>query len=266
MSMNVNSRKNIIICCSHNNRIELFFKKINKNNNNYTNKSFNNCSVIKCYKKNNYVNFMMIYAGESYNDTVSVCTISSGCWDIDSFNKFFNKYSYKINIPDNTEIYLIRHALGVHNKMNVLQKIFNFKKDSELDIIGIEQAKRLGNFLKTYIKNNYTNPNLYFSASHLVRTQQTIGIIMNKMNINKKIYIVPCIHEINIASDAFILSLFQYIPIASNIPRCRNDSNMCNKLDVVNNNYNIDWAYYMKHNKRCNNDDMISTIIKTVFN
>jgi hypothetical protein len=260
---------NIIICCSHNNRLECFFRHIN---NNYINKSFNNCAIIRCYKDNNNVKFMMIYEGESYGtDIASICSITNGCWDIVSFNNYFNNYSYDIKLPDNTEIFLIRHALGVHNKMSIIQKIFNLRIDSVLDIIGIEQAKRLGIFLKGYIDNFYKNNNIVFTASHLTRTQQTIGIIMNMMNIINininKIYIVPCIHELNISSNTCGSSIIEYIPIASNIPRCRNNNNSCDKLDILNNIYDVDWSYYIEFNKlsiTCKNTDIISQIINTV--
>jgi hypothetical protein len=265
----INYNTKITLCCTHNNRLECFFRNININNN-YTNKSFNNCAIIRCYKDNNNVKFMMIYEGESSgDDIVSICSMSGGCWDIVSFNNYFNNYSYDINLPDNTEIFLIRHALGVHNKMSLIQKIFNLKIDSILDNIGIEQAKRLGIFIKGYIENFYKNINININlvASHLIRTQQTIGIIMTMMNINNKICIAPCIHELNISSNRCDTSIIDYIPVASNIPKCRNNNNGCDKLNILNNNYNIDWTYYIEFNKsniKCNETDIISQVIKTI--
>ncbi len=262
----ITNDKKIIICCTHNNRLECFFRNINIDNN-YTNKSFNNCVIIRCYKDNNNVKFTMIYEGESNGDVVSLCSLTSGCWDIISFNNYFNNYSYDINLPDNTEIFLLRHALGVHNKMSIIQKIFNFNIDSPLDIIGIEQAKRAGKFLKGYLNNFYKNIIIILTASHLIRTQQTIGIIMNMMNIINKIYIVPCIHELNISNNSCESSIINCIPIASNIPKCRNNDNSCDKLNILNNNYEVDWDYYTEFNKSkidCKNTDIISQIINTV--
>jgi hypothetical protein len=270
---NNNTNTNIILCGTHNNRLECYFKSINKD---YPNKAFNNCVIIKCYKDiNNNVKFNMIYEGESTgDDKISICSLTNGCWDIVSFNNYFNNYSYNINLPNNTEIYLIRHALGVHNKMNVVQKIFNTKKDSILDIMGIDQAERAGLFLKGYIKKFYKNitmSSISFMASHLIRTQQTIGIIMKMLEIKDTIYIVPCSHEL-IFSNNCDSSILEYIPIASNMPNCTNNSGTCNMLTNFSNieryntySININWDYYMefyKLNKKCKDTNIISEIIK----
>jgi len=149
-------------------------------------------------------------------------------------------------------------------------RTFNLNIDSVLDIIGIEQAKRLGLFIKGYIDNFYNNAIIVFTASHLIRTQQTIGIIMNMMNININIniiYIVPCIHELNISNNRCDTGIINNIPIASNIPKCKNNNNNCDKLNILNNIYNVDWTYYIEFNKsniKCNETDMITQIIKTI--
>jgi bisphosphoglycerate-dependent phosphoglycerate mutase len=278
-----NNNTNIILCGTHNNRLQCYFKNLNKNNE-YPNKSFNNCVIIRCYRENNKVKFNMIYEGETNGENIaSLCSISNGCWDIVSFNNYFNKYSYDINLPPNTEIFLIRHGLGVHNKMNLLKKIINTKIDSQLDPIGLNQAMRAGIFLKGYIyssnnsSNNSTNNNITFTASHLMRAQQTIAIIMKMLEINKPIYIVPCSHEVNIGSNNCDSNILELVQVASNIPTCTNNSGLCSKLSrfsdpIINNininiNYNqvdLNWDYYMEFNKsnKCQNTDMISEIIK----
>ena len=263
-----NNQKNIILCGTHNNRLECYFKNIN---NNFPNKFFNNCVIIKCYRINNKVKFSMIYEGEDiYN--------LNNNWDILSFNQYINNFSYDIDLPNNTEIFLIRHALGVHNKMNLLEKVFNLKIDSQLDNIGFEQAERAGIFLRGYLKNFYDNNKLFFMASHLVRTQQTIGIIMKMLelinSINQRLFIVPCSHELNNSSNNCDASILEYIPIASNIPRCKNNNNDCNLLTNFPKKYNnykvdINWDYYMnfyKSNKKCQNTNMIAEIINLYLN
>jgi hypothetical protein len=265
-----NNNINIILCGTHNNRLECYFKSINDKN--FQTKSFNNCVIIKCYKSNNQVKFNMIYEGEQHgNDKVSISSIRNGTWDIISFNNYFNSKSYDINLPMNTEIYLIRHALGVHNKMNIVQQIVNLKIDSELDIIGIEQAKRTGIFLKGYISNFYKQNSINFMASHLIRTQQTIGIIMTMLNIISPIYIVPCSHELIYSGDKHCDSLLiQKIPVASNIPKCRDNTNTCGIMTILSNiNININWDYYMefyKLNKKCQDTDIVSEIINMRYN
>ncbi len=269
-----NNNTNIILCGTHNNRLEYFFNNINKDNN-YINKRFNNCVIIRCFREDDKIKFNMIYEGETTGDDfVSICSMTNGCWDIISFNNYFNNYSYDIDLPDNTEIYLIRHGLGIHNKMNFLQKIFNCKKDSQLDPIGLEQAKRAGIFLKGYLEMFYKKINITFTASHLMRAQQTIAIIMKMLGILDSLYIVPCSHEIIFSSlykcdDIFI----QNLPVPSNMPNCTDNSGTCGKLTVFSDPYNnyfdnyevvLNWDYYMNFYKSstCKETDMVSEIIK----
>jgi broad specificity phosphatase PhoE len=257
---------NVILCVTHNNRLECFFRSIEKD---YPNKAFNNCVVIKCYNENDKLKFKMIYEGESYNSKHYKKT----AWTINSFNNFFNNNNYNINniiLPKNTDILLIRHALGVHNKMSSLEILFNFKKDSQLDVIGIEQSERAGIFLKKLLESK----KLYFMASHLVRTQQTIAIIMKMINLRQPIYIVPCSHELNVVNNCYNSScdnsILQKFPILSNMPKCKDNSNSCNKLtnfsgvDVYA-NYKVDlnWDYYINYNNnKCQNTNILEQIIK----
>jgi phosphohistidine phosphatase SixA len=274
-SLNYNNynNMNIILCGTHNNRLECYFKYINKYNE-YTNKSFNNCVIIRCYRENNKVKFNMIYEGESKgDDIVSVCSMTNRCWDIVSFNNYFNNYSYDIDLPHNTEIFLIRHGLGVHNKMNILQKILNTKKDSQLDPIGLEQAMRAGIFLKGYLYSNNINININitFMASYLMRAQQTIAIIMKMIEIEKQIYIVPCSHELIYSGNGNCDSnILQNLPIASNKPICTDNSGTCGKLSVFSDpntldNYEVklNWDYFMEFNKsnKCQDTNMVAEII-----
>ena len=255
---------NVILCGTHNNRLECFFRSIEKD---YPNKAFNNCVVIKCYNENDKLKFKMIYEGESYN----LKHYKKSAWTIDSFNNFFNNKNYNIILPPNTDILLIRHALGVHNKRSLLRTIFNFEKDSQLDVIGIEQSERAGIFLKSLRLKN-----IYFMASHLVRTQQTIAIIMKMINLIKPIYIVPCAHELNLVNNCYNSScdnsILQKFPILSNMPKCRYNSNSCDKLTNFSGvdiyaNYKVDinWDYYINYynnNNKCENTNILEQIIK----
>jgi phosphohistidine phosphatase SixA len=258
-----NNNINLLLCCTHNNRLRDYFKNINDKD--YTNKPFKNCVIIKCYKIDNKVKFTMIYEGFLNEDDKYIG------WDIVSFNNYFNNKYFDINLPSNTEIYLIRHAVALHNKMNIVQKMFNFNIDSNLHTIGLEQAAKTGIFLKGYISQFYKNTSIKFTASHLIRTQQTIGIIMKMFQIKETIYIVPCSHELIYCADGNgDASLIQKIPVASNIPRCRNNNDTCSNLSIHNTIYDIDdininWDYYMKFyklNKKCQDTNIILEIIK----
>ncbi len=266
IEFNIKNNKKIILCGTHNNRLECFFNTINKIEGH--NKSFNNCVIIKCYREGAKAKFKMIYEGETWNgtsDVTSLCSnpfgLSKRCWNIVSFNSYFDNFSYDINLPIDTEVFLIRHGLGVHNKMNILKKFINTQNDSPLDPIGIEQAKRAGVFLNGYFKNFYNNIVIKYSASHLIRAQQTIAEIMKQIEKeNKIIYIIPCTHEILFSNKCDAPSLLNKIPIASNIPNCTNNEYPCNKLD----NIDINWDYYMdfyKNEKTCENTNIIEIII-----
>ncbi len=263
---NLSFSENVILCGTHNNRLECFFRSIEKD---YPNKSFNNCVIIKCYHNNNKVKFKMIYEGEPHN---SKHLFIKNTWTLDSFNNFFNNNSYNILLPPNTDILLIRHALGVHNKRSLLGTLFNFKKDSELDVIGIDQSERAGVFLKKQLESK----KIYFMASHLVRTQQTIAIIMKMLNLIQPIYIVPYAHELNIVNNSYNSScdnsILQKFPILSNIPKCRDNTNSCDKLTNFSGvdlyaDYKVDinWDYYINLNNssaKYQNTTILEQIIK----
>ncbi len=248
--------RNVILCCSHNNRLECFFRSIEKD---YPKKAFNNCVIIKYYNNK----FEMIYVGEKYESS----THNKECWDIESFNNFFSNRTYNFDLPNNTEVLLIRHALGVHNKMSLLEKIFNFKKDSQLDTDGIFQAQRAGEFLKQYLTGV---SNLLFMASSLIRTQQTIAVIMITLNKKQDILVVTCNHELNYVSNGVCDSHFiQKIPILSNIPRCKDSNNSCDKLTnfsgvVKYKDYNIsiNWNHYI--NKNCQDTNILLEILEII--
>ena len=251
---------NIIICGTHNNRLKCFFYNINKNKS----KHFKNCAVIKCFKNNNILNFNMIYSGEG-KDNINV-------WTVEEFNNM--SYSTYIPIPDYTEIYLIRHGMGFHNQSIINNMIY---KDAKLNDTGINQAINCGNFLNTYFENYSKYPiNYYFEASHLIRTQQTISLIIKQLNINNSIYISPCTHEIIYSNSGNCDSLLiNKIQPNSNIPNCSyndvvNNDVVINESCKIVNNIEINWDYYItfyKNNKKCSNTNMINEIINTfLFN
>jgi hypothetical protein len=276
--------KKIIISGTHNNRLECFFNKYL-----YKSKHFSNCAIIRCYTDVNTnisrVCFSLIYTGDHNN---------SSYWLLDEFNNNFKTKKFNINLAEDTEIFLIRHGKGIHNNGDsLLDKLYyhslseNNVIDPSLDRRGVDQAKAAGKFLNGYL-NNYINSKIYFTASHLIRTQQTVGLIMEQMNLKSSIYIAPCTHEIiyikpqvipqGISNDDCDCSLLQNIPVRSNTPKCNID-NMCPSLtkfchtDCYNTNpIPLNWDYYklfytqseFKSNEKCCNTNMIHQIIRTI--
>jgi hypothetical protein len=273
---------NIIICGTHNNRLECFFSKYFKDFK-YKSKTFNNCVIIRCFKLNGHIKFNMIYEGENEEGgnkfKLSSCYKSNACWGIKEFNIYFNSINLKsLDIPDNTEIFLVRHGQGVHNKVNIFEKIYNNMADAQLNTTGSGQAERAGVFLSGYIKAYYTYINIFWEASHLVRTQQTIGLMMKQFNnINNIINIAPCTHELIYKNDGMCDAAYrQMIPINSNTPRCNSENSKTDETCKILTNFNIDnsieysvkinWDYYnffYNSNLKCEETNMIDQIIRT---
>lgn len=102
-------------------------------------------------------------------------------------------------------IYLIRHGEGEHNVKETgikgISKKMGIKPlDAPLTVNGIEQANVCGIFLANYFEQKYEK--IYFFASYLRRSQQTVACIANKIqtkvdaSISHKIVILSCINEI----------------------------------------------------------------------
>ena len=252
-----------IICATHNNRLKKIFKDLDKSlDKSAPIRSFNNCAIIRFYRDSDIVKVEMIYEGDPYDK--SMCGSESGCWNKDTFNNFYRDKTFSITMAPNTEVLLVRHGLGVHNQMSILQQAINLKKDSQLTEIGIKQAEDAGLFLKNYVNNR----TLVFMASHLLRTQQTISVIMDALGKKQTVYIVPYAHEINyVGSDNHIL---QYMPVAINMPKCKSANNSCDKLTYFSgvNKYegfevDINWDYYTNfsnNNMKYQNTDLLYQI------
>ena len=266
--------KKIIISGTHNNRLECFFNKFFLKT-----KHFGNCAIIRCYDNNR---ISLIYTGD-HND--------NSYWLLDEFNSLCKNINLgsDMNISEDTEIYLIRHGKGIHNHdQSLLEKMYynslQETKDPSLDQIGVRQAKAAGNFLKYYINNLLAdNYKIYFTASHLIRTQQTIGLIMEQMNIKSQIYIAPCTHELiyvkpEVSVSDCDCSVLQNVPVKTNTPNC-DINNMCPLLtkfchtDCYNTNpIPLNWDYYklfysqskFKTKQTCCNNNMIYQIINTI--
>jgi hypothetical protein len=231
-----------IILVSHSKRIRKFIDQFFDNFD--INKRFMNCAILKLYNDdNNFVNIKLIYKGDldpSENRARDIY------YDIDEFNSF-NYKTKKLVMPNNVNIYLIRHAQGYHNLNNTLIKKIkslnnnHILKDPQLTEKGKIQAKNTGLFLKNIINNN-----ILCFCSILLRTRETISLILNqfdfnKIKFNKEIYVLPGAHEITnfIIPELFIINNGQCVNKYSN--------RILYNCDFIINDINIfkfNWNYY----------------------
>lgn len=253
----------LIICGTHGIRMVCFLKSLFPS---IPKKIIKNCSIIRCYTHNNTTMLNMIYEGES-NHTKD--------WTMNDINKYLTT-SINIPLPANTELFFIRHGHGIHNDINIIDRIRTDLTDAMLTSAGVSQAERAGGFLASYINMNYIQPNIFFEASTLRRTMQTIAIIMSKLPnvMNKMIHIVPCVNEIlyhaNGYCDASFINNIGNAIIKENQPVCNNYMNGCDMLHtlcvdcVKDKQFIIRWEYFMKfkENNSCKDTNIINQILE----
>lgn len=250
----INTPINIIICGTHGMRMSCFLKSLIPD---LPNKIIKNCSIIRCYKENGNTLLKMIYEGEGHNSIISE-------WKMDDINKYINK-PISISIPDNFELFFIRHGKGQHNGINMVQRLTTDLTDAMLVADGVSQAERAGGFLSSYIKMNYVEPSIFYEASMLRRTIQTIAIIMNKIPAtkNKYIHIVPCVNELPYHGggqcDKSIINDVGNKIFSENKSVCV-DNNICT-IDGLN--ADVKWDYFMEFKKtgKCDSTNMINEML-----
>jgi len=262
--------KNIIII-SHSRRIRKLLKDYFINN---LNKRLKNCCIllIKFDTNNNKTKIKMINEGSiDINEKRDM----SKYYTLDNFNEL-DIYSDKLIVPENINIFIIRHAQGYHNLTHsIVDKtikktkiFFNLTedvelKDPQLTNNGIKQAKNCGKILNKYIiDNNLDRSNFLCFCSILYRTRQTIKYILSHCNLNtSNIYVLPCNHELSNINNENDL----------NYGRCKYESEQdlyeCKSIQiefddesVENNKKNIHWNYYInfkENNNTCINTNMI---------
>ena len=131
------------------------------------------------------------------------------------YNNFDNNdykifYSSNLIIPDNINIYLIRHAQAIHNITSKFKRIFVWNADPSITIEGLNQINELILFIKNNFYNN-NNENI-FCSSELYRSQQTAFKLMRGLNENKKILILPNIGEIIFENELINNAVSTFIP------------------------------------------------------
>jgi broad specificity phosphatase PhoE len=189
-------KRNILIT-THSKRLRQFLSKYFIN---FDRKlRFKNCAIIHLYFDDK-TKIKLIYEGEidkyeNKNDKLYYNVINFNNADI---------YSNILIVPSNTNIFLIRHAQGYHNANNTFIKKFmasfdnTILKDPQLTQTGHIQAKNAGEILdKYFIENNLSKKLCLLFCSVLLRTRETLNIILDQMNIyDKEIIILPMSNEI----------------------------------------------------------------------
>ena len=175
------------------------------------------------------------------------------------------------------EIYIIRHGEASHNVSSV-----NFKKDTILTNQGIIDTKRTGEELSLLL-NLTKNDKIYYFASDLKRTRQTLSIINEqlkknpKLNLPKEIIVAPCSKELSYTHTGDCdAKNYKFIPF-ENRHVCSSSQTQCvsNCLDVNTNDLcccakgglKINWDYYNEfHNKKlhCRFTSLVQEIIKII--
>lgn len=246
------NKRNIIIV-SHSKRLRQFISKYFINFN--RKKRFKNCAILHIFFDNINTKIKLIYDGEidkseNRND--------NEYYKINTFNKL-NIFSNRLIVPENINIFIIRHAQGYHNANNTLiKKVFaNFNskilKDPQLTDIGINQAKKSGEFLNKYFIDNKLNKKLcILFCSVLLRTRETLNIILDQMNIfDNELIILPMSNEIT------NFTIPEHLIINKHM--CTNDKTqrLIYKCDTIidknNNSRHINWKYFYEFKKNIDN-------------
>lgn len=249
-------KQNIIIV-SHSKRLRQFISKYFINFN--RRKRFKNCAILHIFFDNINTKIRLIYDGEIDKDENRN---DNAYYRVDIFNKL-NIFSNKLIIPENINIFIIRHAQGYHNANNTLIKkiVANFDnkilKDPQLTDIGIEQAKKSGKFLDKYFSDQKLDKKLcILFCSVLLRTRETLNIILDNMKIyDKELIILPMSHEIT------NFTLPEHLIIDRHMCKNNETHRLIYKCDTIADNNNnlrhINWKYFyeFRKNKNYNNHD-----------
>jgi broad specificity phosphatase PhoE len=257
-----NETRNIILV-SHSKRIRSF---IYKNFINFEKKlRFRNCAILHIYFDINTQTTLikLLYAGntdknENRNDT--------SYYTCDSFNNL-NIYSNTLIVPENINIFMIRHAQGYHNANNTAFKkfiaYFNTKilKDPQLTDIGINQAKKAGEYLNKYFTEYNLNKKLCITfCSVLLRTRETLNIVLDELKIyDKDIIILPCSNEISSFNEK------EYIAFDNHMCKDNDDRNLykCDYIKGKEIKRNINWTYFNEFKQNYNKTDDVNMIYQT---
>jgi bisphosphoglycerate-dependent phosphoglycerate mutase len=260
MDFNLNNEYRNIVIVTHSKRMRSFLYKNFYNINKKI--RFRNCAIIKIFYdiNNDKTVAKLIYSGETdKNENRN----NNSYYTLSKFNNL-NVCSDSLIVPQNINIFLIRHAQGYHNANNTFFKKFiasfnwNILKDPQLTQIGNSQAINAGKFLKIYFKEHNLNTNLcIIFCSVLLRTRETINIILDELEIyNKDIIILPCSNEISSFDEP------EYISFDNHMCKADEKQRIVYKCDNIGNkniSRNINWTFFEEFKKKYNKYDIDNT-------
>lgn len=159
--------------------------------------------------------------------------------------------------PQKHTIYIIRHGESAHNVRRI-----NFENDTTLTEYGESETGKTGLFLSRVLDSPGTpRSEIYYFASDLKRTRQTMAIISGKLVSDKftkpnKIIILPCSTELRyvagVRGTCYHTNSRKFIPFENRVTcksqcasDCINDKVAMDKLCCcAEGNLKIDWYWY----------------------
>jgi bisphosphoglycerate-dependent phosphoglycerate mutase len=176
---------------------------------------------------------------------------------LSSLHIFSDDFDKHLGNCKTLNIYMVRHAEGIHNKPTKIEKIIGFISstylDPELNKDGIQQANTLAT--NGILKNiNFD----YIFVSDLKRTRDTIGIILSTntfLNDIKEFFILSCSHELDYIKNGKCDEGVQLTLIEDenkmncNIKKDNTIDDICKSIQISNKNIKLNWDYYFEFYK-----------------
>jgi broad specificity phosphatase PhoE len=276
--------KHVILVATHSYRLQCILNRLrimstNKKMNGI--KRFKNCAIVRIFRNYDENTYVELFFEGIYDGPLDK-TDKSHFEKKDTQNFLFKIENKDYTIPNDVEIYLIRHGEGEHNIATGEQKhtLNDTLKDAKLTYNGNKQARTAGDKLNSYFSIRKFKPTYYFCASDLSRTQETIAnikYVLNKANKGEKenpIYIIPCIHEItpNVraignATEDNCDDIKKLAPKTSiyNITSCSIDK--CKEISIningTKHTTRLDWTKYTSRDT-CSSHNIINNILAII--
>jgi broad specificity phosphatase PhoE len=278
--------KNVILVATHSYRLQCILNRLRIMSTNKTMngiKRFKNCAIVRIFRSPNGNTCVELFF-EGLYDGPPDPTDTTHFEETDTKQILFEIENKDYSIPNDVEIYLIRHGEGEHNIATSEQKhiLNDTLKDAKLTDNGNKQARTAGDKLNSYFssRNFKPNPTYYFCASDLSRTQETIANIKYVLNNNSKgekenpIYIIPCIHEITPlerakgnATEDNCDDIKKLVPTTSiyNTTSCSIDTCKEISININGTKYTtgLDWTKY-KSREICSSQNIIKNILAII--
>ena len=241
--------------------------------------------------KDKYIYYVL--PGDEFRDTGAM----QGRYKVTPFNPIkLQNNNYQVEPGQKYIFYIIRHGQATHNllksKMQKLGNVLSGVKDTDLTIIGREQAQRSGSKMAELIKNRKVLPPGYIFSSDLKRTRQTgsnfITGLLNNIDISSPEYsyitnvsdkhsmiVLPCAHELAFIKTGYCDGKQGALPTPpENQMTCKAGNQSCN----YEGHFDVSWDEYYKFygnstrsnlcsscsRRHCKDTDMINEAIRII--